>query len=367
MAKSNGPKMVDIGLYIQAGIDPKTGLPRKMVEAVDIKPSIKRFLRLIDEQQYCNRYKWYNIPFSLSSEEIERLLYYKGQLCAFYEKNSGKFYLMPYALDGTIDFYGRYNSVHPIPFASGEESADKESYGKLKDLLSTIKLECQYKPLQLEELTLDDFYNSCVLLHDYTKQVAQTIVPRWEVNDSILDVMADIVPFLRTSLMLGSGVKGIRVSNAEESDDVMAAARQLVDQARKGQPWLPITGSIEFQELADTTLSKTEDFLVAMQALDNIRMQGYGLPNGGIFEKKAHILESEQAMNQQAIDPVYQDGLSCRQHFCNIFNSIYGTSLWVMPAECVLDTDTNADGLAVDMKNEDNINGPENAPDGGNQ
>lgn len=365
MAKNNGPKMVDVNLYIQAGIDPKTGLPRKFAEACDIKPSIKRFLRLVDEQQYCNRYKWYNIPFSLSSEEIERLLYYKGQLCAFFEKVSGKFYLMPYALDGTIDFYGRYNSVHPIPFASGEESADKESYSRLKDLLSQIKLECRYEPLLLEEVDLNVFENSCVLLHDYTKQVAQTIVPRWEVNDTLLDVMADIVPFLRTELMAGTGIQGIRVGTAEESDDVMQAAKQLVDQARKGQIWLPLTGSVEFQQLTNATISKTEDYLVAMQALDNIRMQGYGLPNGGIFEKKAHILESEQAMNQQAIDPVYQDGLAARQHFCNIFNSIYGTALWVMPAECVLDTDINADGLAVDMKNNDNVIGPENEPTGG--
>lgn len=353
--KTNGPKMVDVGLFIQAGINPKTGLPLKLDDYQDLKKTIKRLLRIVDEQDACNRYKWFNIPFALSSEEIERILYYRGQVCAFYMKETGKFLLLPYALEGTLDLYARFNIVRPIPFTAGTDTSQPKT--QAEQLLAAKRLKCQYEPLLLSEVDLKTFEDSCVLLHDYTKQVAQTIVPRWEVNDAILDLMADIIAFLRTSMLLGSGIKGIRVETAEQSEDVYSAARQMIDQARKGQPWLPLPGATDFQELADATLQKTEDYLLALQALDNIRLQSYGLPNGGIFEKKAHILESEQAMNQQAIDRVYQDGLAVRQQFCNIFNSIYGTSMWCVPSESVLDTDINGDGLAVDMKNEDNVGG----------
>lgn len=358
MAKNKGPKMVDENLYIQAGINPKTGLPMKFDSCENMKPMIKRFLRLIDEQDAVNRYKWFNIPFKLSSEEIERMIYYRGQLCAFYDAELGEFYLMPYALNGTLDYYGRFNSVNPVPFCSGEE-IDSESFEKQKAELAKKVLVCQYDVLLPEEVDWKVFSGSCVLLHDYTKQVAQTIVPRWEVNDSLLDVMADIVPFLRTTMALGTGIQGIRVNTAEESTDVMRAAKQMISQARKSEPWLPVLGDLQFQPLANGSIAKSEDFLLVMQALDNIRLQGYGLPNGGIFEKKAHILEAEQAMNQQAIDRIYQDGLAVRQRFCNIFNSIYGTSLWCAPSESVLDTDINGDGLAVDMDYGDNNKGQE--------
>lgn len=354
--KGKGPKMVDIGLFIQAGINPKNGLPLKLEDCQDLKKTIKRFLRLIDEQDAVNRYKWFNIPFALSSEEIERLIYYRGQLAGFYMKETGKFLLLPYALNGTLDLYGRFNIIKPLPFTAGAEDGKREKT-TAEQLLEKKKLVCRYEPMLLDEVDLDVFENSCVLLHDYTKQVAQTIVPRWEANDAILDLMADIICFLRTGMLLGTGIKGIRVDTAEQADEIYGAARQMIDQARRGQPWIPLPGATEFQELADATLQKTEDFLLALQALDNIRLEGYGLPNGGIFEKKAHILESEQAMNQQAIDRVYQDGLSVRQNFCNIFNSIYGTQLWVVPSESVLDTDINGDGLAVDMKTEDNVSG----------
>ena len=28
-----------------------------------------------------NRFQWYNLPLDISSQELERLLYYRGQLC----------------------------------------------------------------------------------------------------------------------------------------------------------------------------------------------------------------------------------------------------------------------------------------------
>jgi hypothetical protein len=49
---------------------------------------------------------------------------------------------MPFALDGTIDFYGRYNRVHPVPMAYGTTSTDVND--AQYTLLSTIKLDVLY-------------------------------------------------------------------------------------------------------------------------------------------------------------------------------------------------------------------------------
>ena len=62
--------------------------------------------------------------------------------------------------------------------------------------------------------------------------------------------------------------------------------------------------------------------MLAMQSLDNLRLSGYGIDNGGLFEKKAHELQSEADINGGPVGLVMQDGLSIRQNFCNIVNSI---------------------------------------------
>ena len=83
MTKNNA-KLTDPNLLIQAGIDPKTGLPVKMAEGCNIKSNVKKQLRIVDEQNAINRFTWYNLPEGLNGRLIERILYYKGQGMLFW-------------------------------------------------------------------------------------------------------------------------------------------------------------------------------------------------------------------------------------------------------------------------------------------
>ncbi len=346
-----GAKLPDLTTFYQAGINPKTGLPLKFGGSkYTLKEDVKKFLRLIDEQDAVNRYVWYNLPANITSQELERMLYYKGQLCFFYDKDLEEFYFMPYALDGTIDFYGRYNSIHPVPMTSGTD--DKGSKAQAQ-YLAEKKLKCIYGIKLPEELTKDDLMGSCVLLHDYTKQLSQTIIPRVNVNDSIIDVMAECVPFMRTSLLSSTGVKGVRVNDADQAESVADGNRGIEHGALTGEPFVPIIGSVEFQELTDGQTTKSEEYMLAMQSLDNLRLSGYGIDNGGLFEKKAHELQSEADLNGGPVGLVLQDGLSIRQNFCNIANSIWGLGIWCEPAQNIMGMDSDGDGAIYD----DNVDG----------
>ena len=356
-------KLPNIDLLIQAGINPKTGLPLRMdIFNKTTKADIKKFLRIIDEQDAVNRYVWYNLPCNITSQELERLLYYKGQLCFFYYKELDMFFFMPYALDGTIDFYGRYNRVHPVPMTSGTEGGDKdykERSKALESLLSDIKLNCVYGMKLPEEIDEEAFTKSCVLLHDYTKQLSQLIIPRVTVNDAVLDVMAECVPFMRTALIASTGVKGVRVNDADQADAVDAASRTLEKSALSGQPYAPIIGNVEMQEIANNPTGKADEYILAMQSLDNLRLSGYGIDNGGLFEKKAHELEAEAKINGGPIGLVYEDGLSIRQNFCNIVNSIWGVGIWCEAAEEIVEVDTDGDGLAYQRDEDGSQTGTE--------
>ena len=318
------PTIPQLDVLYQAGIDPKTGLPLKMVsgDKKTLKTDVKKFLRLIDEQDAVNRYVWYNLPCNITSQELERMLYYKGQLCFFYNEDLDAFYFMPYALDGTIDFYGRFNTIHPVPMSSGVEEEKTDSYKKLAGILSNIKLKCVYGVKLDKDLTYDDLTKSAVLLHDYSKQLSQTIIPRCQINDPLLDVMANCVPYMNTSLLLSTGIKGVRVADADQADSVHDANRSMEHAALTGEPNVPIIGGVEFQELNGGQVGKSEEFMLAMQSLDNLRLSGYGIDNGGLFEKKAHELQSEADINGGPVGLVLQDGLSIRQAFCTICNSI---------------------------------------------
>ena len=356
------PVLPEISTLIQAGIDPKTGLPLKFGGGCKamLKEDLKKFLRLVDEQDAVNRYIWYNLPANITSQELERMLYYKGQLCFFYDKNLEEFYFMPYALDGTIDFYGRYNTIHPVPMTSGTE--DKGSKAQAQ-YLANLKLKCIYGVKT--EIELDDLYTNTVLLHDYTKQLSQTILPRVTVNDPLLDVMAECIPYMRTSMIASTGIKGVRVNDADQQQNVYDGSRSLENAALTGNPWVPIIGNIDFQELTNQGIGKIQDYMLAMQSLDNLRLSGYGIDNGGLFEKKAHELQSEADINGGPVGLVLQDGLSIRQNFCNIANSIWGLGIWCEPAENIMGADIDGDGLVYDRNEGGENSGSQPAEQGG--
>ena len=341
-----GPKLYDPSVLIQMGIDPKTGLPIKYgKEHSELKANIRKSLRIIDEQDAINRFRWYNLPDGLSGQLLERILYYKGQGALFFMETDNKIYFLPYALSGTIDVYGRFTGITPLPFGGGTATDGKEKpwiTGLIRKPVYSIKL---------DEITPEIFSDSCVLLKDYSPQYNETIIARQLINEPILDVMSDCIPFMRTALLNSTGIKGMRVDDADQERSVKQASMAIEDAALNGDPYVPVVIPVELQELTDGAVGKSEEFMLSMQSLDNYRLSTYGLENGGLFQKKAHILEAEQAVNGGNVGLVYQDSLTRRQEFCDIVNSIWGLGIWCEPSESVIGMDGNMDGFAYDVNN----------------
>lgn len=360
---ANNAKIPNLEAIIQAGMDPKTGLPAKLGSTLEgFKPHNKKLLRIMDEQDAVNSFKWYNLPEGLNQALIERILYYRGQGMFFYMEANDQFYFLPYALDGTIDVYGRFTGVTPLPF-NGQSSTTKDK--KEEPWIIGLTKTPVYD-IKLDELKLSDLTDSCVLLKDYTEQISQTNISRQVLQDPLLDVMSDCIPFMRTNLLNSTGVKGMRVGNQNEVNQVFGANEQINNAALVGQWAIPIIGNVDFQELANgSALGKSEEFLLALQALDSYRLSMHGLPNGGLFQKKAHMLEAEQNMNAGTASLVLQDRLRNRQDFCDIVNSIWGLGIWCEPNESLVQADINGDGVAYDTSSEapTNEGGTEDATD----
>lgn len=370
MAKNNAvlinEKVVDA--YLQAGINPKTGLPtRSAANCRSPKDDIKLQLRLIDEQDAVNRFQWYNTALEISSQELERLLYYRGQLCFFYFDELKKFMVMPYALDGTIDFYGRFNTVHPVPFATGEDDDKKGKLSKSQsELLSDKHLKVLYDiPTEPLEGKPGDY---CVLLHDYTKQWSETIIPRQQVQDGLLDIMADCIPFAHTALLNSTGIAGMKVGSRDEASNVAAANDSVTRAARNGKKWVAIEAFQEIQELTGGNVARAEEFMMAMQSLDNFRLSTYGLENGGLFEKKQYQNNAQTMLNGSGqIGRPLQDSLTIRQHACDIINAVWGVGISCEITETASGMDLNMDGFTGNNQDQAGVPGEQPQMTGGEQ
>lgn len=273
----------------------------------------------------------------------------------FYFKELDKFFVMPFALDGTIDFYGRFNTIHPVPMAEGNTDEEKAQYKNQAAILSQIKLKVLY---DVPEEPLDDPSQYCVIIRDYCQQLSQTIIPRQVVQDGLLDVMADCIPFMRTTLLNSTGVQGMRVGSEDEQSNVQAANMSIDRAALSGEKWIPVIGQLDFQDLTGGQVSRGEEYLMAMQSLDNFRLSTYGLENGGLFEKKQYQNNAQTMLNGsgQVGNPL-QDCLSYRQRSCDIANAAWGVGMTCKIGENALSLDTDMDGNAFENLDQSGIPG----------
>lgn len=355
--------MKNESLIIQAGIDPKTGLPARAVLDCKLKEDVRKLIRIRDEQDAVNRYVWYNLPCNLSSQELERLLYYKGQLCFFYFEELEEFYFMPYALDGTIDFYGRFNTVHPVPMTSGTEKNAEKLNRMQAELLSQKRLNVLYD-IPYKGVTVDDIINGCVIISDYTNQLSQTLLPRQQLQEGIIDIESECIPMMRTALRNSTGVSGMRVGDQSEQGNVTEANRLIDEAVLNGKRYIAVTGKIDFQDLAFGTVGKAEEFAMAHQTLDNLRLSMYGIQNGGIYDKKSYVNKDQTALNDSNVDSPLIDGLAIRQRFCDIANGIWGIGMSCELRESVINTDRNRDGLMYNNQDQSGIPGEQEAKNG---
>ena len=353
--KKNNAYLPNLEAFWAAGIDPKTGLPVKLEPLACLDQNILKNLRILDECQKVNLYKWYNLPSSIDGNLIERILYYKGQAAFWYNTIDGQFYFLPFALNGSIDVYGRYTGITPLPFNG--TAKDKED-AWIVDLIRVPQYDIFDPELPNKRET------ACVILRDYTQQISQTVLPRASLDDPILKMMSEAIPFARTSLLSNSGIKAMRVNDETDANEVYTASRSIVEHALAGEPFVPIKSQIEFQELTSSgSAMKSEEYLLYYQALDNLRKSFLGIPAGGVFEKQSHTLQSEQDMNSNSDNLILEDGLELRQKFCQMVNAIWGLGIWCEKNENVTEDDSEDDVDGEGNQNAMNKGGTEEYAD----
>ena len=366
MGKKGIPIMIDPAPYVKAAVDPKTGgrlLPPSTTlgETSPIKEAFRLALRIRDEQDAVMRYTWYNLPDGIDGELIERMLYYRGQLAFAYVKEVGRFMMLPYTLSGgkdnasALDEYARYDTIKLVSFSGTDNVKERPNEDakrrSLCTILSSLQFNVRYEVIPYA-LEIKDIEESAVILKDYTSQLSEVNIPRREIQDPILDAEAACFAYSNTAMINSTGVVGMRVSTEDEKSDVSEMNKSMERAALTGQKAIPIVSPIEFQELTSGKVGTADEFMVMAQAIDNFRLSLYGLENGGLYQKKTYVNDSQTQMNDSNPSGVYHNGLMIRQKFCDIVNSIWGLGIACEASEFDSGVDLNGDGTTDDRRDQ---------------
>lgn len=363
MANNKLPSMPDVHAYQQilgGRLPPKLGN-----KGPALNDSILTSIRVMDEQDALRSVEWFTLPPEIPQALLERMLYYRGTVMFFYMKEMDRFFALPYA-GRDVDVYGRYRYATALPF-TGQMETTKGKKDIAVPWIDGRYWEIVYEPV-FDNWNSDMMDHCCVLINDYSKQLSQKIIPRAQLQEPLLQVESEMIPFMRTALLNGTGIEGMRVDTPDGAAEVRVASDMLTKAAINGDRWIPMVGSPTVEVLSHSQGAKTEEYLLALQSLDNYRLSFHGLENGGLFQKKAHMLESEQQGNVGNAGLVMSDKIQNRQEACTIINSIWGLGVWADSSELVTEMDRNMDGeLNNDSSEVDNAANDTTSAEGGDE
>lgn len=238
IAKVGGPCLPDLQTI-------NTMLPNvNLLDCAPYKAMVTKILRINDEQLALNRYRWYNLPHGLDGQMIERILYYRGAGAFFYIPEIKTFAFLPYTLDGNIDIYGRYTTIKPLPFM-GEDTIRTEGGRRTAALINSMGREPVYDLLLDPSVTDEGLNTKAVLLTDYCRQLSQTILPRRDLNEGLINLESNILPYVNTLLSNSTGVNGVRTNGDDEAAEVNIASDTVNLAALNGKKWIGINAALE--------------------------------------------------------------------------------------------------------------------------
>ena len=289
--------------------------------------SLFNIMREQNKIETIERYMWVNVPFGLTADIIERLLFYRGKGVFYFNDKVGKFQFLPFALNGVIDEYGRYTKCNTLPF-TGVDTDEKKK--KKTQSLVYEDLELVYD-LPYDEETFNKINQQKtfgIILNDSSLSISQQPIIRYNYVKPVLHMMATIMQIIHTAMFGNADHNLLQIENEGELDSVKSQIEAINQDILRGNRFTPIVGKLPITPLKTTNSADLEGLFNTFNSLNNFLKSITGVANAGVFDKKAHLLQDEQKLNGSNADDIYYNGLRLRQEFCLMVQAYYQYPIW---------------------------------------
>ena len=322
-------KMLKYGNAIDQYGNAVTPNPTKYNLDYDSLFSIMREQNMIETLE---RYMWVNIPFGLTQDLIERLLFFRGKGVLYFNDKVEKFQFLPFALNGVIDEYGRFTRCNTLPFTGVDEEEKKKSSGGKKKMQTLVyeDLEIVYDlPYNEETFQMARERKTVgIILNDNSLAVSQQPVIRSNYVKPVLHMMATLMQIINTAMYGSADHNLIQVENESELESINQQINAINFDILKGRRFTPIVGHLPITPIKTSNTANLEGLFNTFNSLTNFLKSITGIANAGVFDKKAHLLQEEQKLNGSNSDDIYYNGLRLRQEFCLMVQAYYNYPIW---------------------------------------
>lgn len=291
--------------------------------------SLYDIMRQQNQTETYERYMWLDVPPGLTADLIERVLFFRGKGVFYFNEKVEKFQFLPFTLNGLIDEYGRYLKVNTLPFIGMEEKPKKNNE---KRLITTVyqDLDIVYDLPYTEEAFRDIQKGKTVgiILNDSSLGISQQPIIRSNYVKPILHLLSTLIQIINTAMFGCADHNAVTVDNESEYESFNQQVDAINRDILLGRRFTPIIGKMPITPLKTGNTANLEGLFNTFNSLTNLLKSITGISNPGVFDKKAHLLQEEQALNGSNADDIYYNGLRMRQEFCLMVQAYYNYPIW---------------------------------------
>lgn len=335
--------MFDTIPYIQAGIPLSKSL-LKYGNAIDqdgnvITPNPEKFnldyksifeiLRHQNMIETYERYMWTNVPYGLTQDLIERVLFFRGKGIFYFNDKVEKFQFLPFALNGNIDEYGRFLMCNTLPFTGMDEKPKKGNKRKLVPAVYEnleIVYDLPYNKEILKSIRKKKIVG--IILNDNSLSLSQQPIIRSNFVQPVLRLLATLMQIINTAMYGSADHSLVQVQNESELESLNQQIDAINRDILNGRRFTGVVGEFPITPLKTSNTVDLEGLFNTFNSITNFLKSITGIANSGVFDKKAHLLQEEQKLNGSNSDDVYYNGLRLRQEFCLMVQAYYGYPIW---------------------------------------
>lgn len=282
---------------------------------------LRQYLMDLDGTQAVNRFKFLgcekckSIPWHL----VEQMEYHRAKL--LFHKVGHEFKLLPFVANGELDEYGQMTKGKPVPYNGSAKSTNYEIvnskeysidyYGDLTELDKDGKPQ----PVLVENKGVVFFDR----MNGFTRN--SNLMPKCALQQVVIDEIANRLSFLNINLVNSQGKNIILVKDPKSAK---AVERQLQSIYNSDKSYSVVKSMFEVQVINNEIDYQEQALWEDVMSWNNLRLEGLGIDNNGLFNKKERQLTIESSSDEEQTEVITDAFFEARKEFVKNVIAVFG-------------------------------------------
>lgn len=274
------------------------------------KRKLKIFMADLDSTQACARFEWVGGPKYFAKYLIEQKLYMRGALVFFKDKLTKTFKLLPFTRQGGLNEDGLMTKVRPIAYnGEAQEIKDAEGEGEVYNVDN-------YGDLKDDE-------NKCVILYDRINLFTRNTggIPKALLQETIINELVNRLCFLNINLVNSQGKNIILVKDPKQASAVNKILENLYN---SDKAYAILKSMFEVQVINNDIDYQEQQLWEDAMSWNNLRLEGLGIQNNGLFNKKERQITAESSANEEQTETIKDAYFKARKLFIEQIKETFG-------------------------------------------